>query len=57
MELAGIGCLIAFAWFIWPPAALLVLGVALIVIGMSFDGVEMHLGRRDESESDSPRHR
>jgi hypothetical protein len=32
LELAGIGLLAAFAWFIWPPACLLVLGVAAVVL-------------------------
>lgn len=32
MEWAGFGCLVAFGWFCWPPAALLVAGVVLVVV-------------------------
>ncbi len=32
MEWAGFCCLVAFGWFCWPPAALLVAGVVLVVV-------------------------
>jgi hypothetical protein len=32
LEVAGVGCLAVFAAFVWPPAALLVVGAALLVI-------------------------
>lgn len=32
LELLGVTCLAAFAWFIWPPLTLCVLGVALLLI-------------------------
>lgn len=32
LELFGILALAAFAWFVWPPACLLVLGVAAILL-------------------------
>lgn len=32
LEVAGFLCLVAFAYFVWPPAALLVAGVVLIVV-------------------------
>lgn len=32
LEVVGVGCLAAFAAFVWPPAALLVVGAALLVI-------------------------
>lgn len=31
LDLIGIVCLVAFAWCVWPPAALLVAGVAAVV--------------------------
>ncbi|NYD43941.1 hypothetical protein [Nocardioides panaciterrulae] len=32
LDLLGVACLAGFAWFVWPPAALLVVGaVALLV--------------------------
>lgn len=31
LEVAGVLCIAAFAFFIWPPAALLVLGAACLV--------------------------
>jgi 1,4-dihydroxy-2-naphthoate octaprenyltransferase len=40
LELLGIACLSVFAWFVWPPAALLVVGLASIVIGYVQDGGE-----------------
>lgn len=33
LELLGIVCLAVFAWFVWPPAVLLVAGLACVVIG------------------------
>lgn len=32
LELFGVAALAAFAFFVWPPAALLVLGVAAIAL-------------------------
>lgn len=32
LDLAGIACLAVFAWFVWPPAALLVVGLAALLI-------------------------
>ena len=32
MEFAGLACLVAFAYFVWPPAALLAAGLELIVV-------------------------
>jgi hypothetical protein len=32
VELFGIGCLATFAYFVWPPAALLVIGLAALVL-------------------------
>lgn len=32
LELFGIACLAAFAYYVWPPAALLVVGVAALVL-------------------------
>jgi hypothetical protein len=32
MEWVGFAALVAFAWFVWPPAALLVLGLVLVVV-------------------------
>jgi hypothetical protein len=32
LELFGICALAAFGWFVWPPACLLVLGVAAIAL-------------------------
>lgn len=32
MEWAGFACLVAFGAFVWPPAALLVAGVVLVVV-------------------------
>lgn len=32
LEAVGFICLVAFAYFVWPPAALLVAGVVLIVV-------------------------
>jgi hypothetical protein len=34
LELFGIACLAMFAWFVWPPAVLLVAGVAAVAIGV-----------------------
>lgn len=31
LDLFGAGLLVAFAWFLWPPAALLVGGLALLI--------------------------
>ena len=31
LEVCGVGCLAIFAAFVWPPACLLVVGVACIV--------------------------
>lgn len=31
LDLLGVAALAAFAWFIWPPAALLVVGLAALV--------------------------
>lgn len=28
LDIFGVGCLAVFAWFVWPPAVLLVLAVA-----------------------------
>ena len=28
LDVAGVGCLAGFAWFVWPPAVLLILAVA-----------------------------
>jgi hypothetical protein len=30
-ELVGVACIAAFAFFVWPPACLLVVGTALLV--------------------------
>lgn len=35
LEVSGVGCLAVFAAFIWPPACLLVVGVACIVVAWS----------------------
>lgn len=32
LDILGVACLAAFAWFAWPPAALLVLGVAALLV-------------------------
>lgn len=32
LELAGIGCLVAFGFLVWPPAALLVAGAAFLLL-------------------------
>ncbi|MFG2056680.1 hypothetical protein ACGFI9_21920 [Micromonospora sp. NPDC048930] len=32
MEWVGFCCLVAFGWCVWPPAALLVAGVVLVVV-------------------------
>lgn len=32
LEAAGFGLLIAFAWFVWPPAALLAAGLVLLLV-------------------------
>lgn len=32
LDLLGVACLAAFAWCIWPPAALLVIGAACIAV-------------------------
>lgn len=37
LELAGIACLAVFALLAWPPAALLVVGVALILISRGME--------------------
>lgn len=40
LEVLGVLCVAAFAWFVWPPAALLVLGVALLLISWVRSGVK-----------------
>lgn len=37
LELAGFACLIAFAYLLWAPAALLVTGVGLLLAGIVSD--------------------
>lgn len=31
LDLLAVGCLSAFAWFVWPPAPLLVVGLAALL--------------------------
>lgn len=38
LDLAGIALLAAFAWFVWPPAALMVVGAACLVISWRASG-------------------
>lgn len=35
LDLFGVVCLAAFAWFVWPPAALLVVAVAALLASWS----------------------
>lgn len=37
LEFAGFVCLVAFAFLLWPPAALLVAGVGLVAAGVAGD--------------------
>lgn len=37
LELLGIVLVAVFAWFVWPPLPLLVVGVALLVAAWSFE--------------------
>lgn len=37
VELAGLGCLDAAAWWLWPIAGLIVLGLVLLLIGWVMD--------------------
>lgn len=32
LDLLGVACLAVFAWFIWPPLVLLVVGVAALLV-------------------------
>lgn len=38
LDLAGVALLAAFSWFIWPPAPLLVVGVALLLVSWRLAG-------------------
>lgn len=37
LELAGFVCLVLFAYLLWPPAALLVAGIGLLLAGVVND--------------------
>lgn len=37
VDVAGLGCLDAAAWWLWPPAGLIVLGGMLLLIGWVMD--------------------
>lgn len=51
-ELCGMACFVVFAFLLWPPAAVAVAGLCLIIIGLALDGVSPPWRRR---ESDSSR--
>ncbi|MEY3734092.1 MAG: hypothetical protein RL347_1451 [Actinomycetota bacterium] len=38
LDVVGIFCLAAFAWFVWPPACLIVFGAALLLISWQRSG-------------------
>lgn len=38
LELAGIGLLVGFAWFVWPPAALGVAGGSALTVSWRLSG-------------------
>ena len=46
LESLGVVCLIAFAYFVWPPLALLPLGLTLLVAGFVLDGVTLRRSNR-----------
>lgn len=35
LDLLGVVCLAVFAWFVWPPAVLAVVGVALLAVSFA----------------------
>lgn len=37
VDLAGLGCLDGAAWWLWPPAGLIVLGAMLLLVGWVMD--------------------
>ncbi|MFI0894885.1 hypothetical protein [Streptomyces sp. NPDC020983] len=37
VDVAGLGCLDAAAWWLWPPAGLIVLGGMLLLVGWVMD--------------------
>lgn len=49
LEFLGLLCLIAFAYFVWPPAALLVAGLILVVTS------NLRTARRKPADTDRPR--
>lgn len=32
LDVVGVACLAAFAWFVWPPLSLLVAGAAMLLV-------------------------
>ena len=38
LDLIGVACLAAFAWFVWPPSALLVVGAAILLVSWRRSG-------------------
>lgn len=46
LECLGVACLAVFAYFVWPPLALAVVGVALLIAGVALDGVKLRRGDR-----------
>jgi predicted membrane metal-binding protein len=41
IEVVGVLCVAAFFYLVWPPLALLVVGLALLVGGLALDGVSV----------------
>jgi hypothetical protein len=50
LEILGLLCLAAFCYILWPPLALIPIGLGLIVAGIALDGVKVTGWRRDESD-------
>lgn len=46
LEILGVACLVAFAYIVWPPLVLAVVGVTLLVAGFALDGVTLRRGDR-----------
>ena len=46
LELLGVACFFVFAYLLWPPATLVVLGVVLLFAGYALAGVSFSVRRK-----------